>query len=283
MKVVIGILVLFSTLVQGQEIAQVSYDEMLAAMETQENYNVLATTNVARFQSSVLLNIARRTQQKNPENKILFLHFRDWYNACKAYTGYTDREMPEYSRLAVEFQQNQLLDLRQEKICKKINNGRKPKFAMNVVVGWEKELNLPAYYSFVDTLSEPVLKARNARLISYRILDFGDMVAYDDMTGLSGQPASGILGLIFKLIGEGQVMWSRYTITDDGLQVNRARAKKGIFEIESTLTVYPDGTAIKNLPANRSDLQIYEKLLSQPLDIDYYPIEKNIIEAVCGK
>ena len=66
-------------------------------------------------------------------------------------------------------------------------------------------------------------------MIAYRLLDFGDMIAYDRVQGLTGRPTSGILGLLFRNIGEGRVVASRMAISHDGLQVSRAKAKKAFF------------------------------------------------------
>lgn len=269
--------------IQAQEPLEIKYPDILKAMRTQTGYNRIATTNVGRFQASVLLQVAKNSLAKNPDEKILYLDNKEWYKAYKELTGYSDEEMPDYSHRAVTFDQNQLLDLRRENIYSKIKKGRAPEFAINAVVGWRKTPDAAEYYTFNDTLSDPTLEVQNSRIISYRILDFGDMIVYDEMQGLSGQPTSGILGFIFKLIGKGHVMWSRFTITQDGIQVNRARAKKGIFEIESTLTIYPDGTTLKNLPKDREDLEIYEKLLTQPLDIKYVPLKQEFIDIICGE
>ncbi|MBN2280262.1 MAG: hypothetical protein JXQ65_06765 [Candidatus Marinimicrobia bacterium] len=258
----------------------ISYDEILAAMKTQTGYNVIATTNVARFQGSVLINIAKSSLQEDPNQKLLYVDSQVWYQAYKEYTGFSDQEMPEYSIYAVKYRQDQLLDLRHDKVIKNITGNQHPQLAMNAVVGWKEG---PEFYSFNDTLSNPTLKVRNSRRITYRILDFGPMFMYDEMQGLAGQPTSGILGWIFQFIGEGHVIWSKLAITPTNEEVVRARAKKGIFEIESTLTIFHDGTTEKNLPKGRKDLEYYEKLVTEPLSIEYYPMDTLTIQYICGE
>jgi hypothetical protein len=110
-------------------------------------------------------------------------------------------------------------------------------------------------------------------VITYRLLDFGDMIVYDEIQGLTGRPTSGILGLLFRVIGEGEVSYSRITISDDGLQITRARAQKGPIVITETVTVQPDGKTEKGLPSGRRDLQALEKKLKRPLRIRYVPIK----------
>jgi len=103
-------------------------------------------------------------------------------------------------------------------VIERIEKGKMPRIAINVMVGWPKSAELPKKYSFVDTLSTPKLKVTNHREITYRLLDFGDMIVYDDIHGLTGRPTSGILGMLFKIIGEGRVVQSRISITPDGLK-----------------------------------------------------------------
>jgi hypothetical protein len=111
------------------------------------------------------------------------------------------------------------------------------------------------------------------RVLSYRLLDFGDMTVFDDIRGLRGRPTSGILGLLFQLIGEGHVMENRMAISGDGLQVSRARARKAFFEVVSTVTVYPDGRTEKDVPPGRPDLAALEARLKQPLKLSHPPLE----------
>ena len=145
--------------------------------------------------------------------------------------------------------------------------------AINVIVGWPKRTELPGKYSFADTLSTPRLKVTNHREISYRLLDFGDMIVYDQINGLTGRPTSGILGMLFRIIGDGRVVQSKMAVTPDGLQINRTHAKKGPFSIKETVTVLPQGITQKWLPNDRPDLLDIEMLLKRPLKIRYLPLE----------
>ena len=49
------------------------------------------------------------------------------------------------------------------------------------------------------------------------------------------------------------------TLSPDGLQISRARARKAFFELVTRVTVYPDGRTEKDLPADRPDLVPYEE------------------------
>jgi len=274
------ILILPVILFAELSVKEITFDEMLVAMKTQSGYNTIATTNVARFQGSVLVAIAKNSLAKDPDKKILLLDDKAWYEAYKRFTGLSDEEMPDYSHLAVEYNQDQLLDLRKDRIIENITTGRRPEMVMNVIVGWKPGSE---FYAFDDTLSTPTLKVRNSSQITYRVLDFGDMIMYDEMNGLAGQPTSGILGWLFRLIGEGHIMWSKLAITPTNEEIVRARAKKGVFEIESVLTIFPNGRTVKNLPKGRRDLKSYEELISEPVVIEYYPIDPATIKYICGE
>lgn len=105
--------------------------------------------------------------------------------------------------------------------------------------------------------------------MTYRLVDFGNWVVYDEIKGLTGRPTSGILGFLFRIIGEGSVVQTRMAISKDGLQVYRATAKKGFIERIDIVTVYPDGKMEKDVPPGRPDLIEIAKRISQPLEIDY--------------
>ena len=62
----------------------------------------------------------------------------------------------------------------------------------------------------------PKLKVTNRQEITYRLLVFGEMVVYDEIDGTSGRPLSGVLGALFKVIGDGRLYHS--VLVDDGLQ-----------------------------------------------------------------
>jgi len=76
-----------------------------------------------------------------------------------------------------------------------------------------------------------------------------------------------------RKIGEGRVVESRMLISPDGLQISRARAEKGPFNVTQTVTVYPDGHMEKDLPPNRPDLVLFENRLKLPLKIRFRPLD----------
>jgi hypothetical protein len=260
---------------QANDVARqvVSREELRAAMQRQTGYDPTATTNVARFQAEVLLHLARQARERDPDGPPLLIRHDDWFWAFLDANRLTLSQAPHYSLQAWNHQQDQLIDYNLKHVIKKVERGPSPQLAVNVKVSWPDSVGLPSKYSFEDTLATPKLNVTNHRVITYRLLDFGDMIVYDEIQGLTGRPTSGILGLLFRVIGEGEVSYSRITISDDGLQITRARAQKGPIVITETVTVQPDGKTEKGLPSGRRDLQALEKKLKRPLRIRYVPIK----------
>lgn len=187
-------------------------------------------------------------------------------------TGLSPDQAPAFIRLGYEYGQDIAVDYGNDRVIQRVREGAAPSFALSVSIGWPRGPGARKSYSYEDTLSNPHLKVTNKSLITYRLLDFGDVVVYDEIEGLSGRPTSGILGFLFSIIGEGHVVQSRMAISADGLQVSRARAEKGFMRVVTTVTVHPDGRTEKEVPAGRPDLRALDARLRQPLRIDYLPM-----------
>jgi hypothetical protein len=240
------------------------------AMRYQQTYDVTATTNAARFQANVILYLVQRTMIEHPEVEQLLIPHDDWFKAFLQATKLTDKTAPCFARLAHEHRQDLLIDLKQSRVIKRVKKGRVPRIAVTVTAAWSSGEGLPSRYTFEDTLSQPKVKVTNHRRISYRLLDFGDMIVYDDIQGLTGRPKSGLLAALFRLIGEGRIRQSRFMIANDGLLINRVHAKKGPFGVKTTVTIHPDGRMTKGLPEGRPDVISLERKLKKPLEIQYY-------------
>lgn len=254
----------------------VSQDEIAAAMAESQGYNLLATTNGPRLQSEVVLRLARRAQAADPARKPLFLGHREWFLAYLQRTGLTAERAPLFVRLSDQYGQDIVVDYRREKVIERAAPSALPRLALNVCIAWSRAPGSPGSYSYEDTLSTPRLKVTSERVITYRLLDYGDTTVFHRVNGLRGRPTTGILGVLFQLIGEGHVVESRMGLAADGLQVSRARARKLMIEVATTLTVYPDGRTEKDVPPGRSDLTAIESRLKQPLDLKHPPLD-------CGK
>jgi hypothetical protein len=255
------------------EARRVSGDEVLEAMRASQGFDPTATTNGARFQAEVLLRLSRQARARDPQGPPLFIGHAEWFSAYLARTGLTAEKAPSFVRLAFQHGQDMDVDYRADRVLGAVGEGPRPELALNVRIWWPAAPDRPKQYSYEDTLSNPQLRVTNNRVITYRLLDFGDMVGFQEIEGLLGRPTSGVLGLLFKVIGEGHVEENRMAIAPDGLQVARARAKKAFFEVNTTVTVYPDGRTEKDVPPGRPDLLALEARLKRPFKATYRPLE----------
>lgn len=250
---------------------RVSREEILAAMLACKGYDPAATTNGPRFQSEVLRHLARQALAQGPPHDPLLIGHAEWFWAVLERTGLSPSAAPAFIRLGHEYEQDIYLEYGNDRVIRRVLQGEAPTLALSVSIGWRERRGAPESYSYEDTLSTPKLKVTNKRLIRYRLLEFGDMVVFDEITGLYGRPTSGVLGFLFQLIGEGHVVESRMVISQDGLQIARARAKKSLFQVQTTVTVYPNGRTEKDLPPGRADLAPLEARLKQVLRLEYAP------------
>jgi hypothetical protein len=250
----------------------VSRDELREAMavESRLGYDATATTNVGRYFAGVVLRLARKAQSDDPEGMPLFIGHDDWFIAFLTVHDLEETTAPLYLALAHKHRQDVVVDYNRNDVVKDILSGGEPDVALNIKLSWPESDDAPDQYSFIDTLSNPTLRVTNKRVLRYRLLDFGDMIVFDEVEGITGRPESGILGAVFKLIGEGHVAWSRSTVSDDGILVIRARAKKSFIKVTTTVSIEPDGVAQKGLPVSRPDLQPLEDRLMEDLDIRYH-------------
>ena len=205
----------------------------------------------------------------DPDELPLFVGYEDWFRAFLAVTGRTEHTAPQFALLSYQHRQNMEVDYRLERVIREVVEGPMPELAVNVRISWEDGSGKPDRYSYLDTLSTPRFKVTNWQVITYRLLDFGDWVVYDEIEGITGRPMSGVLALLFRFIGEGRITHSRMAISEDGIQVSRTTAEKAFMSVTTTVTVHPDGIMEKDVPAGRADLLELERRIKQPLEIDY--------------
>ncbi len=252
---------------------RVSRDELRRAMAQHGDYDILATTNRGRFSSELLLRLGRQAREQDPEGGPLYIEPDDWFHAFIETAGVSEDEAPLPARLGFENRQRVLIEYRRHRVIDEVAEGPEPTLALNIRAWWQEAENPASSFSFTDTTASPKLKVTSHREITYRLLEFDDMIVVDEMDGITGRPVSGLLGTIFDYIGEASVKHSRIAVSDDdGVQITRARSKK-VFSISVTVTVEPDGRARKGLPRDRPDLQRIEERLKNPLKTEYVPYE----------
>ena len=268
----VGMSGLFSGMAWAEDLdyRRVTEAELIAAMHQVDGFDPRATTNAARFQAEVLFELVNTVADSGRLDKALLITREDWFRAFLVKTNLTEDTVPQYVKLAYQYKQSTWVDARMGQVIEKVKKGDRPLQALNVMIWWPKERGTKNKYSYKDTLSTPKLKVTNHQVITYRLLNFGDRFFFDDIKGLSGRPTTGLLGLLFRLIGEGRVVKTGMAVSEDGLMVVRGTAKKGLMRITTTAIIAPDGKSKKNVPDDRPDLKALEELLKTPFEMDYH-------------
>jgi hypothetical protein len=249
----------------------VGRERLAQAMSSVSGYDLTATPNGARLQAEVLLRLAREALERDPEGPPLFIDHAAWYDAFLDRVGLPPQRAPLYARLAYENRQDTLVECRPGRVLEAAASDPPPRLALNVMTSWPDEPGALRSYSYDDTLSTPTLRVTCERAMSYRLVDYGDMVLYAEVRGLRGRPTSGALGVLFAVIGEASVVESRMAIAADGTQVALGHGRKGPFSAQAVVTVLPSGKADRGIPPGRPDLQALEARLRRPLKIRFLP------------
>jgi hypothetical protein len=250
----------------------VTREELAQAMRTRRHgpYDITKTTNAGRLQAETLLALVRRAQASDPDCRPLFISHKDWFEVYLDVAGLKAEAAPIFARLGYEYGQDVRVEHRPERVIRNIR-GPRPRSALHVAIWWEESPSKRDRYSYEDTLSVPRLQVTNHRMITYRMLDFEDMIVLDDIEGLTGRPTTGLLGLLFRLIGEGRLVETRIAISPDGLQLVQGNARKGFMGVNTIATVYPDGRGMKDIPDGRVDLLAVEARLKREIEVEYVP------------
>lgn len=263
---------------------QVTRSELVAAMRAQQTkgYAIEAIANSNRLLTGVFLELAERASMTDPERRPLRIGHAEYFGALLEVAGLPPASAPPHIRVPHEFGQDYLIDYRPENVIEKIEGGLTPLRALNVKGGWPSTPSAPTRYSYEDKSAQPHVEVTHRQVIAYRILDFGDVVVCDDIRGITGRVTSGVLGMVFAVLGKAQALHTRYIVAPDGVQLSRTGARK-MFTVTRTVTIYPDGRLLPDLPADRPDLMQLEKALKEldlrirfvPLDISPVPARES--------
>jgi hypothetical protein len=256
----------------SEPLCVVSRAEVLAAMRECGGYSLTATSNNARLQAEVVLRLIREAERTDPERRPLLIGHREWYEAFLRRTGLSKEGAPLAVRISNDLEQDLLVDYRAERVVGAVLQGPQPLTVANVWIYWPEGPSKPDRHSYDDTHSNPTLRVTQERLISYRLVDYGDRLWYADIHGLHGRPTSGSLGALFALIGEAMVVESRSATAPDGALVVRSHARKWGFDRTETMTVSRNGHVHHGIPPGRQDLTALGARLEEPLAIRFLPL-----------
>lgn len=252
---------------------RIGSEEIVEAIKLQKalGYDLVSTANATRLQAGIFLHLARKAAETDPARRPLRIGHEEYFDAYLAVTGLEREAAPVFVRVPHEYGEDHLIDYKMENVIAQVEMGRSPDFALNITAGWPDAVGAPPKYSYEDHSQSPSIMVVHQQVNSYRILDFGEMIVYDDIRGITGRATSGVLGVIFSIIGEGQAVQTRWTYAKDGLQISRTKARK-LIDISMTVTIYPDGTVLPGIPPNRPDIAELEKSLKGELEIVYQPL-----------
>jgi hypothetical protein len=238
--------------------------------EANQGYNLLASTNSTRFETSIILSIVREALEKPSGETTLLVDHTDWYEAYRQVTGLEPEDVPEFIALAHEYGQDRVLDFDPTRNRIERNEGIfEPELVVHVSVGWPEDSGAADRYTFVDTTTSPNLRVTNRRRIRYWLIDLGRVVLQDEIEGVQARPLGGALGTLFSIVGDGSAVQNRIAIADDGLVVTYATAKKGPFKVQPLTLTYPDGTVETEFPTDRLDLLQLSFEIKQALKFEY--------------
>jgi hypothetical protein len=259
----------------------VSSAELVAAMRAQQakGYEIAAIANSNRLLTGVFLELARQGSLTDPERRPLRIGHAEYFDALLEVTNVPRDSAPPHIRVPHDFGQDYLIDYRVENVIEKIEAGPTPVHALNVKGGWPSTPNAPARYSYEDKSAQPHVEVTHLQVVTYRILDYGEVIVCDEIRGITGRVTSGVLGAVFALLGKAQALHTRYLIAPDGVMLSRTGARK-LFTVTRTVAIFPDGRLLPEVPADRPDLLQLEKTLKElRLEIRFVPLDVSPVPA----
>ncbi len=247
---------------------QMSREEILQAMSGHGAYSLTATTTSLRFGTEALLALVRRRQQQSPGSTQLFIAQSDWFAAHLATAGVAYADMSEAARAGFEHQQDILVDYGPQ-VVDQVVKGPMPIMSLDVTLFAPDSEGAPSNFSYRDTLSVPRVDVYNDRLIRAKVLEYDDMLVFDQVTGMSVRPM-GFLSGLFAVLGKPDLKQTRIGATADHWQVMRGQVKvfPGISKT-GTATIEPDGRGHEDVPPDRPDLGALKERMKRPLELRY--------------
>ena len=247
---------------------KVSRDEILQAMSAHGSYSLTSTTTSMRFGAEALLAIVRRRQQEVPGNTQFLIPQSDWFAAHLETAGVPYAEMSEAARAGFEHHQDALVDYGPQ-VVDHVLQGPVPIMSLDVTIFWPDSEGAPSEFSYKDTLSVPRVDVYDNRVIRFKLLQYDDMLVFDEVTGISVRP-KGFLSALFAIVGKPDLKQSRIAVSADQWQVMRGQVKvfPGISKT-GTATIEPGGRGHEGVPPDRADLVDLKQRMSQPLKLRY--------------
>lgn len=250
---------------------RIPLSEVVLAMrgEQAEGYNMRATANGARLQAGVLLRLARAAHARDSLGPPFLVAFDDYEAGFREVTGVHADSLPIFIRMASRFRESLVVEHRTLRVVERVEEGPPPLLALRVRGGWRDATQ--RRYTYEDKSGSPHLRVSHERDTRYTILDYGDMVVHDQIRGIGGRATSGVLGVMFNILGDARAAQSRFAFADSGIQVARVTARKGPFAVTQTVTVLTTGIGEKGTPDGRADLRAIARRLERRIALKFAP------------
>jgi hypothetical protein len=247
---------------------QVSREELLQAMRGHGAYSLTSTTTSMRFGAEALLALARRRLREAPGNTRFLVRQDDWFAAHRETAGVTYAEMSASARAGFEHHQDALVEFGPG-VVDKVLDGPVPVMALDVTIFWPDSGKSPSEFHYKDTLSVPRVDVYDHRVIRFKLLEYEDMLLFDQVDGISVRP-NGFLSAVFTVLGRPDLKQTRLAVSADQWQVVRGQVKlfPGISKT-GMATIEPGGRGHEGVPRDRPDLQALATRLKRPLKIRY--------------
>lgn len=242
--------------------------EVESAIRSARGYDITAAPNQARFLADVFLELARRYRERAPDGPPLVVRQEEFFPAFLRVTGLRPEEAPPAFRKAHRFGQRMVVEYRRERVLEGMEAGPEPRQALAVRAAWPDTGSLPSSYTYRDTASDPDVRVRHRRQVTYRLLEFVAVVAYDRMEGVSGRPTSGALGALFDVVGMADILESRLVPAGEGAQVTYSRVRK-VVPVETVATITAEGRARRGIPEGKPRYRRLERMVRRAVEPTY--------------
>lgn len=250
------------------EVLSSSTIEQAIRAEAQRGYDIAATPNQGRFTAGMLFALAERQRNRGSDDTPFLIRHEELFPAFLRVTGLPPSEVPPTYRKANEVGLVMIVEYRTSRVIEQVEDGPVPRQALAVRATWPAPDDRPPSYTYADTTSDPDVRVRRQRNTTYRLLEYADLVVYDETEGIAAQPTSGALGALFDAIGMVEIEETRFVVADDGTQGTRTQVDL-LVPLETLATVTPEGRAHRGLAEDHPQLQRLKEVLNRDLEITY--------------
>jgi hypothetical protein len=243
---------------------------ILQAMRSHGDYSLTSTTTSMLFGARALLTIVRQRQREAPEETQFLIDHADWFAAHLETAGVPYARMSESARAGFEHRQDVLVDYGPQ-VVERVEEGPTPRTSLDITMFVTDSSGRSAEFAYKDTLTVPKVDVFNQRVVRTKMLEFDDMLVFDQVSGISVRPL-GFLSALFTLVGKPDLKETRLATSDDYWQVVRGRVNVmlGISKT-GTATIEPDGRGHEGVPRDRPDLATLAKRIRRPVEVRYGP------------